>query len=159
MKAKEKHVCPHILYVTSGKPRGLRPPDPEVKDGDTTTTSPVQNSASPPSPHPLEGRWTLTHAHGPQSPAVTSVLRSKPANLTAASYLLVGTVRRPRRRVRKSTKKSTNSASRGVERQEAQTSQGTSLTSGFSELFSDDFVDNKMWVKPSCFLTTISLYL
>lgn len=31
------------------------------------------------------------------------------------------------------------------------------ITSGFSELFSDDFVDSKMWVKPSCFLTTISL--
>lgn len=32
------------------------------------------------------------------------------------------------------------------------------LTSGFKELFSDDFVDNKMCVNPSCFLTTMSLY-
>lgn len=32
------------------------------------------------------------------------------------------------------------------------------LTSGFSELFSDDFVDSKMCVNPSCFLTTMSLY-
>lgn len=32
------------------------------------------------------------------------------------------------------------------------------LTSGFNELFSDDFVDSKMCVNPSCFLTTMSLY-
>lgn len=47
---------------------------------------------------------------------------------------------------------------KGTEKHEA-VAWGVSLTSGFSELFSDDFVDNKMWVKPSCFLTTMSLYL
>ena len=35
----------------------------------------------------------------------------------------------------------------------------SALTSGLSELFSDDFVDSRMWVKPSCFRTTMSLYL
>ena len=33
------------------------------------------------------------------------------------------------------------------------------LTSGLSELFSDDLVDSRMWVKPSCFRTTMSRYL
>lgn len=33
------------------------------------------------------------------------------------------------------------------------------LTSGLSKLFSDEFVDSRMWVKPSCFRTMMSLYL